>query len=276
MYFLSRIIFVGIAVYVSLAICVGEQNLKLTGNLIQGGLVYGKVKSGSKVHINGHWVRVSPAGEFILGFGRNYPRSTDLTIYSADGSKSIYELKIEFREYEVQKIDGLPDKKVNPDTKALERVRRERESISRARSRDDARQDYVSGFIWPVRGPVSGVYGSQRILNGQARQPHYGIDIVAPTGTPVVAPASGVVTYVNTDMYFSGGTLVIDHGHHLSSSFLHLHKILVELGDSVDQGQEIALVGATGRVTGAHLDWRMNWHDQRLDPGLIMGEMPIQ
>ena len=122
-------------------------------------------------------------------------------------------------------------------------------------------------------GPISGVYGSQRVLNGQARRPHFGVDIAAPTGTPVQAPAAGMVTYVNDNMYYSGGTLVVDHGHHLSSSFLHLEEILVKVGDRVEQGQKIALVGSTGRVTGAHLDWRMNWHQQRLDPALFMDDL---
>ncbi len=250
--------------------------LKLTGNLIQGGLAYGQVAPGSRVQINGHWVHVSPKGEFILGFGRDYSSKTVLTVYGANGSKDSHTLKIATREYNVQRIDGLPDDKVNPGEEALKQIREEVVHIARARSRDDARMDFTSGFIWPVQGPISGVYGSQRILNGQARRPHFGIDIVAPVGTPVLAPAAGIVSYVNDDMYFSGGTLVLDHGHRLSSSFLHLHEILVGVGDRVEQGQEIALVGATGRVTGAHLDWRMNWHQQRLDPGLIMGEMPNQ
>lgn len=251
-----------------------DRKLNLTGNLMQGGLVFGQVGPDSKVQFEGRWVRVSPIGEFILGFGRDFPDHVDLNIYSADESKSVYKLKIEPREYNIQQINGLPDKKVTPDENSLERIRTEQQTITQARNRDDARQDYSSGFIWPVRGPITGVYGSQRILNGHPRQPHYGIDIAAPTGTPVKAPASGVVTYANEDMYFSGGTLVVDHGHNLSSSFLHLHKIVVKVGDAVEQGQVIALVGATGRVTGAHLDWRMNWHGQRIDPGLIMGALP--
>ncbi|MEJ2115346.1 MAG: M23 family metallopeptidase [Gammaproteobacteria bacterium] len=134
--------------------------------------------------------------------------------------------------------------------------------------------DFKAGFIWPVKGPITGVFGSQRILNGEPRQPHYGIDVASPAGTTVVSPAAGVVTYAD-DMYFSGGTLVLDHGHNLSSSFLHLKKILVQVGDRVEQGENIALVGSTGRVTGAHLDWRMNWHEQRIDPGLLMEELTL-
>ncbi len=243
---------------------------EVTGDLVQGGLAYGSVAPGSRVYVNGHGVRVSPRGEFIVGFGRDYPAEARLTVYAADGSRALHVLKVAAREYDVQRIDGLPADKVTPGKEAMRQIREEVRQVAAARRRDDARMDFADGFIWPVRGPISGVYGSQRILNGQPRRPHFGIDIAAPTGTPVVAPAGGVVSYVNEDMYFSGGTLILDHGHSLSSSFLHLHEILVKEGERVEQGQKIALVGATGRVTGAHLDWRMNWHRQRIDPGLIM------
>ncbi len=268
---LVKSVFTVVIFVTSLPAFTGGGGLKLTGNLIQGGLAYGQVKPGSKVKINRHWVRVSPAGEFIIGFGRDYPQQATLMVYADNSLGQSHTLNIASRAYITQRIDGLLDAKVNPGRQALKRIHQESADISKARNRDDDRMDFKTGFIWPVRGPVSGVYGSRRILNRQARRPHFGIDIVAPAGTPVVAPAAGLVTYANDDMYFSGGTLVLDHGHHLSSSFLHLHKILVQVGDQVRQGQKIALVGATGRVTGAHLDWRMNWHQQRLDPGLILG-----
>ena len=258
---------------VSLSAGAQPDSLSLTGNLVQGGLAFGQVVPGSKVQINGHWVRVSREGEFIVGFGHDYPAEATLIVHATNGSVKSYPLEIVAREYDVQRIDGLPGKQVNPGPEVMQRIREESASIARARSVDDDRIDFKSGFIWPVRGRISGIYGSQRILNGFPRQPHFGIDIAAPTGTPVEAPAPGVVAYAK-DMYFSGGTLVVDHGQNLSSSFLHLHKILVKVGDRVVQGQPIALVGATGRVTGPHLDWRMNWHQQRLDPSLIMGEIP--
>lgn len=258
---------------VSLLATAQQGSWSLTGDLVQGGLAFGQVAPGSKVEINGHGVRVSREGEFIIGFGHDYPGEATLTVYAADGTVKSHSLEIDTREYDIQRIDGLPDKQVSPGPEVMQRIREESASIAKARSVDDDRMDFKSGFIWPARGPISGIYGSQRILNGFPRQPHFGIDIAAPVGTPVVAPAPGVVTYAE-DMYFSGGTLVVDHGQNLSSSFLHLHKILVEVGDQVAQGQPIALVGASGRVTGPHLDWRMNWHQQRLDPGLIMNEMP--
>ncbi len=238
---------------------------ELTGSFIQGGLVFGKSIPGASVAIDGHKVRVSANGEFIIGFGRDYPSTATLAVTNPDGSISEHEFQITMREYDIQRINGLPKAQVNPNEKTLIRIKREAKNISLARQLDSDRMDFNKGFIWPSKGPITGVFGSQRVLNGEPRQPHYGIDIVAPAG--------GVVTYVD-DMYFSGKTLVVDHGHNLSSSFLHLDKILVEVGNIVVQGEKIALVGASGRVTGAHLDWRMNWHDQRIDPGLLMGESP--
>lgn len=264
---------VGSGLAVFLLASAGAGDLSLTGNLIQGGLAFGQVSPDSKVWANGHAVRVSPTGEFILGFGRDYPPRATVIVRAQDASVHSYTFEIAGREYDTQRIDGLPNAQVNPGPQTLRRIRRESAEIAAARSLDEDRMDFKSGFIWPVRGRISGIYGSQRILNGQPRQPHYGIDIAAPTGTRVLAPAPGRVTYAE-DMYFSGGTLVVDHGQNLSSSFLHLHEILVEVGEYVEQGQVIALVGATGRVTGPHLDWRMNWHQQRLDPGLLMDGMP--
>ena len=251
-----------------------DSKLPLVGNLVQGGLAFGQVVPGSKVQVNEHWVHVSKDGEFIVGFGRDYPATAILTVYENSGSVVTHSFAIKARNYDVQRIDGLPDKQVNPGPDIMQRIRGENARIAEARSANDDRTDFKSGFIWPVNGRITGVYGSQRILNGFPRQPHFGIDIAVPVGTPVIAPAPGIVTYVE-DMYFSGNTLVLDHGQNLSSSFLHLHKVLVEVGDRVEQGQPVALAGATGRVTGPHLDWRMNWYQQRLDPALLMGEMPV-
>ena len=119
-------------------------------------------------------------------------------------------------------------------------------------------------------GPISGVYGSQRVYNGVPGTPHYGIDVAVPTGTAIVAPASGQIIMVHDNMFYSGGTIMLDHGHGVSSSFLHLSKTSVEVGDWVEQGDPIGEVGATGRVTGPHLDWRMNWGDSRIDPELLL------
>jgi murein DD-endopeptidase MepM/ murein hydrolase activator NlpD len=188
----------------------------------------------------------------------------------ADGSKQTRTLQIKRRKYRIQHIDGLPSNMVTPGEKDLERIYGEIAQIKKTRSRDDARTDFLTGFIWPAVGRISGVYGSQRILNGEPRQPHFGVDVAVPTGTPVLAPADGIVSLVHSDMYFTGGTLVLDHGHGLSSSYFHLSRILVKEAQRVRQGDVIAEVGATGRVTGAHLHWSVNLFERPLDPQLIM------
>jgi murein DD-endopeptidase MepM/ murein hydrolase activator NlpD len=163
---------------------------------------------------------------------------------------------------------------VTPQKIDYARIKKENAAVAGARRRDDPRTDFLSGWIWPVEGPISGVYGSQRILNGKPRRPHFGVDIAMPVGTPVRAPADGIVTLAYEDMFYSGTTVIVDHGHKLSSSFLHLSKALVKTGDRVSKGDIIAEVGKSGRVTGAHLDWRMNLRSARIDPQLLVGPMP--
>lgn len=250
--------------------------LSLSGPLVQGGLVTGKSDSGVKVTIDGAPVRVSEEGYFLIGFDRDHGAVSQVKVVYPDGRIESRTLKIKKRDYDIQRIDGLPKRKVTPEKIDYERIRREMEAIKQARKQDDPRTDFLQGWIWPVEGPISGVYGSQRVLNGKPRRPHYGVDIAAPVGTPVKAPADGIVTLVHPDMFYSGATLVLDHGHKLSSSFLHLNRTLVKVGDRIHKGDIIAEVGATGRVTGAHLDWRMNLRNARIDPQLLVGAMPAQ
>ncbi|MBA1146299.1 M23 family metallopeptidase [Ectothiorhodospiraceae bacterium WFHF3C12] len=248
--------------------------LELSGSLIQGGVVRGEVQPGSEVVFDGRKIRVSEQGRFVLGFDRDAPEKMRLEVTRPDGQTSVRALRVEQREYDIQRIDGLPPRKVTPNEADLKRIRQEGALIREARKRNDPRTDFATDWIWPVTGPISGVYGSQRILNGEPRRPHYGWDIAVPTGTPVKAPAPGVVTLVHDDMFFSGGTLLLDHGHGLTSAFLHLSRITVAEGERVEKGEKIAEVGATGRVTGAHLDWRMNWFNSRVDPRTLVGPMP--
>lgn len=250
------------------------KGLRLDGNPVQGGLMIGYVSPGARVYFEGAEIRLSSEGVFVIGFGRDAPATANLKITFADGSAVDETLSIEKRRYRIQRIDGLPERKVTPKPSDLERIRREAALVRAARGRDDPRTDFLGGFDWPARGSISGVYGSQRILNGEPRRPHYGVDIAAPVGASVRAPASGVVTLAHPAMFYSGGTLILDHGHGLSSSFLHLSEILVEEGQRVRRGDLIARIGASGRVTGPHLDWRMNWFDTRIDPELLAGEMP--
>lgn len=248
----------------------------LSGEFRQGAVVIGRTLPGSTVLQDGKPVRVGGGGDFLLGFDRDAPAVSALQIRYPGGEVLNREVRVAQREYQVQRIDGLPQRKVTPRSKAdLARIRADGAAVRKARARDDDRQDFLRGFVWPAIGPISGVYGSQRVLNGKPRRPHYGVDVAAPVGTPVRAPAAGVVTLAHPDLFFSGGTLILDHGHKLSSSFLHLSKLHANVGDRVRQGDLIAEIGATGRVTGAHLDWRMNLRDRRVDPQLLVGPMPV-
>ena len=252
-----------------------ETGVRLDGPRTQGGLLRGQAPPGSAVELDGAPVRVSEDGWFLIGFGRDAPPEAVLEVTWPDGRQERHAISVKSREYEIQRIDGLPEGKVTPRSEEdLARIAADVALVKGARRTDDARTDFLDGFEWPVKGRITGVYGSQRILNGEPRRPHFGIDIAAPAGTKVLAPAGGVVTLAHPDMFFSGGTLIVDHGHGLSSAFLHLSRILVERGDRVSQGQAIAEVGSSGRSTGAHLDWRINLFSRRLDAALLAGPMP--
>jgi murein DD-endopeptidase MepM/ murein hydrolase activator NlpD len=266
--------YAAICLLVQSAVAAGAP-VALSGSAQQGGMLIGRTQPGSVVYQDGQELRVSADGQFLLGFTRDAPPRSELVVELPDGGRYRRDLDVAQREYRIQRIDGLPQGKVTPrSAEDLARIRRDAVAVKRSRARDDDRQDWLAGFEWPVTGPISGVYGSQRILNGEPRRPHFGVDVAVPTGTPVRAPAAGIVTLAEPDMFFSGGTLVLDHGHKLTSSFLHLSRLLVEVGDRVEQGDLIAEVGATGRVTGPHLDWRMNLRDRRIDPELLVPPMP--
>jgi murein DD-endopeptidase MepM/ murein hydrolase activator NlpD len=250
------------------------QAFQLEGEAIQGGLMFGNCSPGCEVTLDGNDILVSPEGRFVIGFDRDETGERTLRVTENGGETQSRTLAVGTREYDIERVDGLPPQTVTPDPEALERIRKEAAMVASARARRDARADYGVGFAWPASGRISGVYGSQRILNGEPRRPHYGLDIAAPTGTPVLAPADGIITLAYDDMYFSGGTIVLDHGQGLSSSFLHLSRVLVEAGATVRQGDVIGEVGATGRASGPHLDWRMNWLDRRVDPQPLVGEAP--
>ena len=242
---------------------------------IQGGLAVGQTDPANKVWLDQLQLRVASDGTFILGFGRDAINST-LLVESQAGKQYQQSIDVQTREYKIERINGLPPSKVTPkDEAVLQRIRTESKLVKKARDRDDDRQDFRAGFIWPAKGRISGFYGSQRVLNGKPKRPHFGVDVAAPTGTTVIAPAAGIVTLAEPDLYFSGGTLIIDHGFGLSSSFLHLSKIMVKSGQYVEQGFEVAKIGSTGRATGPHLDWRINWFDVRLDPERLVNHLPV-
>ncbi len=263
-----------IIVFVSAGFSSAAGAMEISGKLVQGGFIKGRVGPNVTVRYLKHQVRITDMGEFIVGLGRNAPEMVVLTLTEKNRTPEKKFINIKKRDYNIQRIEGVEQSKVTPPADRLERIRAENAQIAQARQIDSSRTDFLQDFMWPAVGPITGVYGSQRFYNGLARSPHYGIDIAGPEGAPVRAPIPGIVTLVHNDMYFSGGTLIIDHGHGISSTFIHLSKILVNKGDEVFQGQTIAQIGATGRATGPHLDWRINWFDQRLDPTFFVGPMP--
>lgn len=248
--------------------------LELQGEWRQGAVLLGKVEPGTGVSFGGRTLPVTAAGEFVIGLGRDAPALAELITTAPGQPARVHRFAVQARNYAIQRVDGVPEATVNPPPEVMARINRENALIAAARQYPSARQDFLQTFQWPLIGPITGVYGSQRIYNGVPKNPHFGVDVARPVGTDVVAPVGGKVVLAHPDMYFSGGTLIVDHGHGLYSSFIHLSALLVAVGDEVVQGQPIARVGATGRVTGPHLDWRMNWFEQRVDPQLLVGPMP--
>lgn len=244
--------------------------LELEGQFVQGGLVIGSAADGATVSLAGKPIRVSPSGRFLFGFGRDFKGPATLAVRYGDGRIEERRIEVRQRQYQVQRIDGLPKRMVTPNAEAVKRIRRENAGIAKVRQQDTAKTWFESGFILPAKGRISGVYGSQRVLNGEPRRPHYGLDIAAPIGTPVVAPADGRVALAETDLYFTGGTVMLDHGHGLTSVYSHLSSVEVAVGAMLRQGERLGAIGSTGRATGAHLDWRLNWFAERLDPALLV------
>ena len=251
-----------------------KQPIELQGQWQQGAVLRGRVPPGSQLSLDGKPVMVAKGGEFVFGLGRDASQTAEVTLETPDGERFSRTYEVAPREYNIQRIEGVPQKTVTPSAEQQERSRKEAAKVWQARQVRGASTDFTQDFKWPLIGPITGVYGSQRVYNGEPRRPHYGVDIAAATGTPVVAPAAGKVTLAEPDLFYSGGTLIIDHGHGLSSTFIHLSRVIVSVGQRVGQGELIAEVGASGRATGPHLDWRMNWLDRRVDPTTLVGPMP--
>lgn len=242
----------------------------LEGDFRQGGMVIGYAPEGSSIQIGPHSLALSSEGTFVFGFGRDQKPDEQLTATLKNGKTIQIPLNVQKREYDIQKITGVPARTVNPDPKHLARIRSDAKQVRDARNSKSRIKGFEDDFIWPVKGIVTGVYGSQRVFNGEPRRPHFGVDIAASKGTEIQAPADGIITMAHPDLFFSGATMVIDHGYGISTSYLHMSKITVSVGDNVKQGDVIGLVGATGRATGPHLCWRLNWFQERLDPQLLV------
>lgn len=242
--------------------------LVLGGNPSQGGLIIGRAGPGSRAWLGDRPLRVND-GLFCFGFGRDDSKPVRVRVAHKDGRIETRDVTPAKREFPTQRIDGLPEQYVTPPKAVLDRIARDNRAIGEARSHDTGEIWFAEKFLWPVEGIVTGVYGSQRILNGEPRAPHYGMDIAAAEGTPLKAPVDGIVRLAD-DLYFSGNTMVLDHGHGVSTSYLHMSRMDVKKGERVSAGETIGLVGKTGRVTGPHLCWRLNWFHTRLDVSLLV------
>ena len=241
----------------------------LEGNFIQGGLVKGKIDSNISVRFKERLLRKTSKGFFVIGFGRDHPKIANLSIKINQNwiSKT---LNIKKRIYKTQMINGLEKKMVTPPKSFYDRIIKENKAIKNIRNLDSDIDFIFEEFNWPAKGIISGVFGSQRILNGKPKRPHYGIDIAAKKGTSVLAPIESIVRMAEKDLYYTGGTIMLDHGHGVTSVYSHLSLINVNVGDKVKKGQKIGEIGSTGRSTGPHLDWRINWFLERLDPALLV------
>ena len=244
--------------------------VEFLGKFEQGAFILGKTNPNSKVKIDNRNIRVSKDGYFAFGLDRDRKNNVLITIKNGGKSKKI-EKKVLKREYKIQRIDGLPSKQVTPPPEVYERIKKDNILIGKARAIDSPLIFFKDKFIYPIeKYIITGVYGSQRILNGKPRRPHYGVDFHAPEGTEVKAMMDGTVTLVEKDMYFTGGTIIFDHGHGISTLFMHMKDINVIKGQKVKQGQVVGTLGKTGRATGPHLDIRLNWFDVKLDPMTIL------
>jgi len=260
-----RIIFLFIILIPSSALAIN-----FDGNFIQGHFIIGKTQPKTEIWIDKKKVKVTKDGYFVFGIGRD--RKYDIIITSKkDGKKAKIVKKIQKRKYKIQRIDGLPEKKVTPPPEVYERIKRENKIIAEARAIESNLTFFKNKFIAPLENAIiTGVYGSQRILNGKPKWPHYGIDFAAKKGTKIKAMLDGTATMVENDLFYTGGTLIFDHGHGISTLYMHMQKIFVKKGQKVKQGDIIGTVGSTGRSTGAHLDVRLNWFGTRLDPMTVL------
>jgi len=244
--------------------------LELKGHLTQGGLVTGQLDNAKSVSLNGKSLKLAANGLFVFGFGRDAKPVHTLSWVDKTGKGHSQDLVITLRDYDIDKITGVAKKYVSPPKAVSERISREAIAVRKARAVNSDLEYFLQPVLRPAKGRISGVYGSQRYFNGEPRRPHFGLDIANKTGSPVYAPISGTVVFAEPDLYYSGGTLILDHGHGVTSTYIHLSKLDVKVGQKIEQGTKVAEIGATGRVTGPHLDWRFNWQGERLDPALLM------
>jgi murein DD-endopeptidase MepM/ murein hydrolase activator NlpD len=248
--------------------------INLDERMMPGGMLIGQATPGSTVHVGERILRVSDDGRFVLGAGRDAKGTITVKITSPAGGEITRTIRIEPRDYQVQRIDGLPVRKVEPNPDDQAKIEADWILLNEAKSTDSRALAFAEQAVWPVIGPISGVFGSQRILNGKPKSPHRGVDVAAPEGTPVTAMFEGVVTVAAKDMYYTGGTVMVDHGHGVQSLYAHLSSLDVDVGQHLARGERLGTIGATGRATGPHLHLSLYWFKTALDPALVLGPMP--
>ena len=243
---------------------------QISGEWVQGGLLAGRVSKEIRVKLNGDTVFTDQDGLFVIGLARDAAAEATLTFFEHGDEVGKVTYQVRQREYDIQRVTGIPQTIMQPSEEDLERIGREANQVAEARKSFLLDQHFFDDFVAPAEGIITGVYGSQRYYNGDPGNPHYGIDYAGPVGAPVTTPAEGVVILAEPDLFYSGGTIIIDHGYGVSSTLMHLSSVDVMIGQRVVPGDLVGKIGATGRVTGPHLDWRMNWRTVRIDPQMLL------
>jgi murein DD-endopeptidase MepM/ murein hydrolase activator NlpD len=250
------------------------QPVNIGGRLEQGGLLVGTAPPGTKVLYEGRTYEAAPSGTFIIGFGRDAPEFADINVLTPDGNAMIHMLDVRARTWAVEQVEGLPQKLVTPDPATERKITEDNKKFAAVRQATVNEGFFERGFIRPAEGRVSGVFGSQRILNGEPRAPHLGLDIAGPIGTPVRAAGDGIVSLAKADMILTGQTVVIEHGSGLDTIYIHMSDIRVKEGQRVKQGDVIGAIGRSGRTNGPHLHFGVTWYDVRLDPETVLAVLP--
>lgn len=251
-----------------------DDGLSFNGQWRQGEMLIGHAPQGTRIAFDGHDLALTPYGSFVIGLDRDEKSPAELQVTLPGQAQKTLSYAVAPGKWKIQRINGLPKSEVNPPQSVMARIHRESQEICDVRAKSSDLTGFTQHFIWPVRGRISSVFGSQRILNGEPKQPHYGVDVAVPSGTPVKAAADGVVSLVAPDLYFTGGTVMIDHGHGVQGVYCHLSRIDVKFGETVKQGQVIALSGQSGRATGPNLHWGVSWFDNHIDAMALTGPMP--
>ena len=265
---------VGRAAPVALLLCFAASAAWAGDSLPQGALMLAQAPPGSKVMLDGKALHVAADGHYVFGVGRNAGPAVMVEITGPDGKVTRQQIAIAKRDWQIDRVDGVPEQTVSPSPQDLARIKSDAQRVAAARLADSDEPGWLERFIWPVTGRISGIYGSQRILNGKPFAPHLGVDIAAPAGTLIRAPADGVVTLADADQFLTGGTVLVDHGHGVNSVYAHLQAIEVKVGQHLKQGDVIGALGMTGRATGPNLHWGVAWFTTGLDPALLVPPMP--